>query len=71
MKLEVGKRYVRRDGSITDHLYFEHDHAAKRDYLCDGAFHFDDKDEENGWRVFSCCDHEGDLIEEYKEEGKE
>ena len=71
MKLEVGKRYVRRDGVITDPLYWDYDYSACRVYLCDGNFYYDDKDEENGWRVFPNLDHKEDLIEEYKEEGKE
>ena len=72
MKLEVGKRYVRRDGSITlplDYHYPNKDgvYAA---FLTDGNYFYYPSDEEEGWKVLplSLRSHKGDLIEEYKGE---
>lgn len=65
MKLEVGKRYVRRDGQVTSPLrYEEHDTFMFWDdqdcnsYKEDGAFHY-------------CGTSTLDLIEEYAEEQDE
>ena len=69
MKLKVGKRYVRRDGKITEPLKTDPEESS---WLCAGMFSYDPDDEEKGHLVLPGFEeHPCDLIREYVEEGIE
>lgn len=64
MKLEVGKRYVRRNNTVTPPL------RKFRPFLIDRKtlLMYDPEDEERGWMAFpvSKTEHEHDLMKPYE-----
>lgn len=64
MKVENGKRYVRRDGKITNPL----EHCGPIGFLFDSAHscvysaHDDD-----GHKIYESFDDDGDLIQEFQQ----
>lgn len=65
MKLEVGKRYVRRDGTVTPPLVVD---QWNSDWLCDPEHDIAYDNSFLGHQVFSFQEDECDLMEEYKGE---
>ena len=67
MKLEAGKRYVRRDGTVSNPLVF-----GLFGFLCDTGtlMHFDPEDKAYGWMVRpeSKQTHDHDLMAPYEEQ---
>lgn len=67
MKLKVGKRYVYRNGEISEPLV--ETEFVGCTYLMDRdtGYMYDDEDEADGWKVLVTIEHENDLVAEYKE----
>jgi hypothetical protein len=65
MRIEVGKRYVRRDGSVTQPLVLRGSYLYDKD-----AGYFYDQYQDDGWRVFPGENHFCDLMVEYHGNGQ-
>lgn len=65
MKLEKGKRYVRRDGNITGALQFREEYPEDPQPWFDSAFDFWYFENGKGWATE--LNHPEDLISEYVE----
>lgn len=65
MKVEAGKRYVRRDGSVTDPLVFDEETPFLIDI--ETGFYYDALDDFVGNMImpYSKIEHDCDLIAEY------
>jgi hypothetical protein len=67
MKIEVGKRYVRRDGSVTPVLSEDWVPGTGYAHDTESSFVYDTKGGPLDHQVFSYKKHPYDLISEYVE----
>lgn len=67
MKLEAGRRYVRRDNTVTPPLVMDMDEG----YLYDpeNKLYYDHLDPKDGWRIFpsSRKNHAADLVADFND----
>lgn len=67
MKIEIGKRYVRRDGTVTPLLIADFVPETHFAYDKDSHFVYSTKGEPLDHQVFSYMEHPCDLMMEYND----